>query len=143
MQTFDPDHHAIRFAARHDVNGFINHELRDRKALAYPPFSRMVLTRVDALDEREAQETAAMLARVARDAARTGGAGAGQIGAVTVLGPTPAPIAKVRNRFRFRVMLRSTSREYLRKATLAIHAASTQLPRSVRVAIDVDPVGLL
>ena len=138
VQTFDPDHHAIRFAARHDVNGFINHELRDRKELAYPPFSRMVLTRVDALDEREAQEATAMLARAARAAASTG-----ELGAVTVLGPTPAPIAKVRNRFRFRVMLRSTSREHLRKAALAIHAAAAQLPRSVRVAIDVDPVGLL
>ena len=138
VQTFDPEHHAIKFAARHDVNGFIERELRDRKELAYPPFSRMVLTRVDALDEREAQEATALLARAARSAASTG-----ENGAVTVLGPTPAPIAKVRNRFRFRVMLRSTSRETLRKATLAIHAASAQLPRSVRVAIDVDPVGLL
>ncbi len=138
VQTFDPEHHAIKFAARHDVNGFIERELRDRRELAYPPFSRMVLTRVDALDEREAQEATAMLARAARAAARTG-----EVGAVTVLGPTPAPIAKVRNRFRFRVMLRSTSREHLRHATLAIHAASAHLPRSVRVAIDVDPVGLL
>jgi primosomal protein N' (replication factor Y) len=62
---------------------------------------------------------------------------------VTVLGPTPAPIAKVRNRFRFRVMLRSNSRENLRKAALAIHVASAQLPRTVRVTLDVDPVGLL
>ena len=60
-----------------------------------------------------------------------------------MLGPTPAPIAKVRNRFRFRVMLRSRSREHLRKATLAIHVAIGQLPRAVRVAIDIDPVGLL
>ena len=138
VQTYDPEHHAIKFAARHDVNGFIERELRDRKELAYPPFSRMALTRVDSLDETEAQEATALLARAARAAARTG-----ELGAVTVLGPTPAPIAKVRNRFRYRIMLRSTSREHLRRATLAIHAAIAQLPRSVRVAIDVDPVGLL
>ncbi len=138
VQTFDPEHHAIKFAAQHDVTGFIERELRDRKELAYPPFSRMVLTRVDALDEREAQEATAHLARAARAASRFG-----EPGAVTVLGPTPAPIAKVRNRFRFRVMLRGTSRETLRRATLAIHTASGDLPRTVRVAIDVDPVGLL
>ena len=138
VQTYDPEHHAIKFAARHDVNGFIERELRDRKELAYPPFSRMALTRVDSLDETEAHEATALLARAARAAARTG-----EVGAVTVLGPTPAPIAKVRNRFRYRIMLRSTSREHLRRATLAIHAAIAQLPRSVRVAIDVDPVGLL
>jgi primosomal protein N' (replication factor Y) len=138
VQTFDPEHHAIAFAARHDVNGFIERELRDRKELGYPPFSRMVLARVDALDEREAQEATSLLARAARTATTSA-----DLGPVTVLGPTPAPIAKVRNRFRFRVMLRSTSRETLRKAALAIHAAAAQLPRTVRVAIDVDPVGLL
>jgi len=138
VQTYDPDHHAIKFAAKHDVNGFIERELRDRKELAYPPFSRMALVRVDSLDEKETQEATALLARAARDSAR-----GGELGALTVLGPTPAPIAKVRNRFRFRIMLRSTSREHLRKATLAIHAAIGQLPRAVRVAIDIDPVGLL
>ncbi len=138
VQTYDPEHHAIKYAAKHDVNGFIERELRDRKELAYPPFSRMALVRVDSLDERETQEATAFLARAARDSARDG-----ELGALTVLGPTPAPIAKVRNRFRFRIMLRSASREPLRKATLAIHAAVGQLPRAVRVAIDIDPVGLL
>ena len=138
VQTYDPDHHAIKYAAKHDVNGFIERELRDRKELAYPPFSRMALVRVDSLDEKETQEATALLARAARDSAR-----GGEPFALTVLGPTPAPIAKVRNRFRFRIMLRSTSREHLRKATLAIHAAVGQLPRAVRVAIDIDPVGLL
>ncbi|MDB4947265.1 MAG: Helicase PriA essential for oriC/DnaA-independent replication [Labilithrix sp.] len=135
VQTYDPEHHAIRFAARHDVDGFIDRELRDRKELGYPPFSRMVVAKVDALDEQEAQEATNRLAIAARAASKRA--------EVTVLGPTAAPIAKVRNRFRFRVMLRSASREALRKATLAIHAATGDLPRSVRVAIDVDPVGLL
>ncbi len=77
VQTFDPEHHAIKFAARHDVNGFIERELRDRKELAYPPFARMVLVRVDALDEREAQEATAHLARAARAVTRAGGPGGG------------------------------------------------------------------
>jgi primosomal protein N' (replication factor Y) len=138
VQTYDPDHHAIKYAAKHDVNGFIARELRDRQELAYPPFSRMALVRVDSLDEKEAQESTALLARAARESAR-----GGEPFALTVLGPTPAPIAKVRNRFRFRIMLRSKSRDELRKAALAIHVAIGELPRAVRVAIDVDPVGLL
>jgi primosomal protein N' (replication factor Y) len=134
VQTYDPDHHAITFAIRHDVMGFFNRELRDRKELSYPPFSRMVLARVDAIDEQAAQEAAAHLARAARAIAQT---------ALDVRGPAAAPIAKVRNRFRFRVMLRSASRELLRQGALAIHAASASLPRTVRVTIDVDPVGAL
>jgi primosomal protein N' (replication factor Y) len=148
VQTYDPDHHAISYAVRHDVMGFFNHELRDRRELHYPPFSRMVLARVDALDEREAQDAAGVLARAARAATRMGprtelAGPASEPGMVDVRGPSPAPIAKVRNRFRFRVMLRSSSRERLRQGALAIHAAIAGLPRTVRVAIDVDPVGAL
>ncbi len=134
VQTYDPNHHSIQLSVRHDVGGFFDHELKDRKELGYPPFSRVILTRIDSLDEHEAQEVAAMLARVARTESG---------GKVDVRGPSPAPIARVRNRFRFRVMLRSPSREHLRQGALAVLAAAAGLPRTVRVAIDVDPVGAL
>ncbi len=142
VQTYDPEHHAIRFAAKHDVMGFLDRELRDRRELGYPPFSRMALARIDSLDEKEAQDAAAELARAARAVARQAGGPLAE-GALDVRGPAAAPIARVRNRFRFRVMLRSSSRERLRQGCLAIHAAIAHLPRTVRVAIDVDPVGLL
>src|SRR5690606_20223333 len=95
VQTYDPEHHAIRFAARHDVPGFLERELRDRRELEYPPFSRMVLARVDAVDEDEAREGTAVLARAARAVADRPAAEA-----LHVLGPSAAPIARVRNRFR-------------------------------------------
>jgi primosomal protein N' (replication factor Y) len=133
VQTYDPEHHAIQRAIHHDVMGFFEHELKDRRELDYPPFSRMVLARIDSLDEKEAQAAGAVLARAARAATHEA--------EVTVLGPTAAPIAKVRNRFRFRVTLRSASREKLRQGALAIHGAIQTLPRSVRASIDVDPVG--
>jgi primosomal protein N' (replication factor Y) len=139
VQTFDPDHHAIQLAVRHDVMSFFDRELRDRRELGYPPFSRMVLARVDSMDEREAQDAATVLARAARAAARAGA----EAGLLDVRGPAAAPIAKVRNRYRFRVMLRSSSRERLRQGALAIHAAIGGLPRTVRASIDVDPVGAL
>ena len=135
VQTWSPDHPAIRFAARHDVDGFLDAEMRARKELSYPPFTRIVLVRIDAVDEEEARKAGAHLTRAARVVSREGG--------FAVAGPAPAPIARVRNRFRFRVRLMGASREALRKGALAIHAAVQDLPRSVRVAIDVDPVGLL
>ncbi len=138
VQTYDPEHPAIRFGVRHDVDGFIERELRDRRELAYPPFSRVALARIDALDEVAAERAAAALAEAARHATSDG-----DFGVLDVRGPAPAPIAKVRNRFRFRVMIRSASREHLRRAALAMFSASGALPRSVRVVIDVDPVGLL
>ncbi|MBX3229891.1 MAG: primosomal protein N' [Labilithrix sp.] len=135
IQTYDPEHHAIRHAVQHDVGRFFEEELKNRRELDYPPFSRMVLVRIDSLDEAEAQRAGAVLARAARSVVAEN--------EVMVLGPAVAPIAKVKNRFRFRVTLRSASREHLRKGALAVHAAIQTLPRSVRAGIDVDPVGAL
>jgi primosomal protein N' (replication factor Y) len=119
-------------AARHDVKGFVERELEARRELGYPPFSRLALLRCDAILEPRALEAATRLAAAAR---RAGGP------AVRVLGPAPAPIARLRNRFRFHVLLRSVERTDLKKALLAV--ARTEVDRHVRVAIDVDPVNML
>jgi primosomal protein N' (replication factor Y) len=136
VQTYDPESAALLFAKRHDVAGFIERELVDRRELAYPPFSRMALVRVDSLDENAAREASRRLANAARSASK-----GTQV--VDVLGPAPAPLAKLRNRYRWRVMLRSPDRSALRAALLAVHAELSQLPREVRALIDVDPVQLL
>jgi primosomal protein N' (replication factor Y) len=136
VQTYDPDHHAIVFAAKHDVGGFTERELADRRELGYPPYSRVALVRVDAVDEEEARSACAELARVARSVADAASG-------VDVLGPAPAPITRIRGRHRFRIMVRGAERAALRKVLLAIERARAALPRSVRSAIDVDPVQLL
>ena len=64
-------------------------------------------------------------------------------GDVLVQGPAPAPVARVRSRWRFRVMLRAAARPKLRAVLAAIDEARGTLARGVRAAIDVDPVQLL
>jgi primosomal protein N' (replication factor Y) len=137
VQTWDPDHAAIALAARHDVDSFLERELRDRRELGYPPLSRAALVRVDAVDEGAARDASAGLAEVARRSAPV------QSGLVLVQGPAPAPIARIRNRWRFRIMLRAADRVPLRTALVAIDRARATLPRDVRASIDVDPVQLL
>jgi primosomal protein N' (replication factor Y) len=135
VQTYDPEHHAITFAAKHDVAGFTDRELVDRRELGYPPFSRLALVRVDAVDEDIARGACAELARVARVAAEGS--------TVEVLGPAPAPLTRLRGRHRFRLMVRSADRGALRKVLLAVERARGELPRNVRSGIDVDPVQFL
>jgi primosomal protein N' (replication factor Y) len=137
VQTWDPEHPAVALAARHDVDAFLARELMDRRELGYPPHTRSALVRVDALDESEARSGCARMAEVALacDAVRSG--------RVLVQGPAPAPIARVRNRWRFRVMLRASDRPPLREALAVVDAARGSLPRGVRCSIDVDPVQLL
>jgi len=146
VQTYAPEHAAIRYGIRHDVMAFLDDELENRRELLYPPFSRMALVRVDATEEEAACEGARRLADVARAAATGVGGAAGAVGvggAVDVHGPAPAPLARLRNRFRFRVVVRSADRARLRAALLAVERARADLPRTVRSSIDVDPVQLL
>ena len=132
IQTRQPEHPAIAFALRHDVPGFIEREMRDREELRFPPFSRLALVRFDALDEGHALSECSRVADIARAAVSSG---------VEVLGPTPAPLARLRNRYRFRFVLRAADRKPLRDALLAVARAG--LHRQVRMAIDVDPVNML
>jgi primosomal protein N' (replication factor Y) len=137
VQTYNPDHPAIVHAVRHDVDGFLERELADRRELGYPPFSRLALVRVDADDEEAARSACDELARVARATEPA------SHHRVDVLGPAPAPIARVRNRWRFRALLRARERAALRIVLGAVDRARAALPGGVRSTIDVDPVQLL
>jgi primosomal protein N' (replication factor Y) len=134
IQTRNPEHAAVRHAAAHDVRGFLRHELGDRREAHYPPFARLALVRVDAVDEALARRVAASLATTARSAA---------IAAVEVLGPAPAPIARLRNRYRFRILLRARERAPLRRVLGTLAAALGGVDRKARVVLDVDPVAML
>jgi primosomal protein N' (replication factor Y) (superfamily II helicase) len=132
IQTYDTKHPAVVAAQTHDVLSFTELELRARKELGYPPFSRLALVRIDALDESKALASAHRLAAVAR-----------QTQGLEVMGPAPAPIVRLRNRFRFRILLRSPSRTDLRKGARAILAAGLTIPSGVSVVVDIDPASFL
>jgi primosomal protein N' (replication factor Y) len=137
IQTRTPDHPAVQLAAKHDVRGFWQRELLDRGEVGYPPFSRLALLRVDATDEDLARAAAAKLAALARGSKEALGR------RVEVLGPSAAPIVRLRGRFRFRVMLRAEERRSLRGALAAVREGLGHLDHRVRAVIDVDPVAML
>jgi primosomal protein N' (replication factor Y) (superfamily II helicase) len=132
IQTRQPDHPAIRFAARHDVKAFLEYELAARHELHYPPYSRLALVRLDAVDEAVVHAEAERIAKIARRVEAEG---------VEVLGPAPAPLARLRGRYRYRFMLRATDRTRLHLVLLGVARAAVD--RRVRLAIDVDPVSML
>jgi primosomal protein N' (replication factor Y) len=137
IQTRAPSHPAIVFAARHDVPSFLEHELSDRREVGYPPYARLALLRVDAIDEGIARAAAAQLAAEARTTPEVLGR------LVEVLGPAAAPIARLRGRYRFRVLLRARDRRPLRAVLAEAARARDHVDRRARVAIDVDPVSML
>ncbi|WP_437606970.1 primosomal protein N' [Sorangium sp. So ce834] len=138
IQTRNPEHPAIAFAAAHDVPGFLDREIRDREEVGYPPATRLALIRIDAVDEGVGRGAAARLAAHARTCPD------GLARRVEVLGPSAAPIARLRGRYRFRVLLRARERGPLRGTLAALTGLMRDgIDRNARVIIDVDPVAML
>jgi len=137
FQTFQPDHPAVVFAAKHDYDAFYRFELEARRELGYSPFSRLVAVRVDAGDDARAREVVRMLAD------RAGGHPAVEGGAVRLLGPAPAPIERLRGRYRHRFLLRGADRPALRQVAASVAARIDEGVSPARASVDVDPVSML
>jgi len=123
-----PSHHALRHAARHDAEGFIAEELILRREPAYPPETALVNLVVSGPDQSATGSRAAEVAdwcQGLEDRYRLG---------VSVLGPAPCPLARIKERWRWHVLLKGSS-EVLGRI---VRYAATRLVRSgeVRVAID-------
>jgi primosomal protein N' (replication factor Y) len=137
LQTYQPSHYAVRFALAHDYLGFFREELLTRRELDYAPLSRLVAVRVDAGDEHVARQTIQNLFTHAANSAPV------RDKVVTVLGPSPAPIFRIRARYRMRMLLRSGSRAALREVSDILLQAIEHGIAPARAHVDVDPVSML
>ncbi len=150
VQTFSPDHPAIRAAVRHDYAAFAAGELPIRQMLRYPPFAEMVRLVVRGRSEPIAAEFANSIAARLRQAllgpppeetlARSA-SGAGEAD-VRVLGPAPCPFARLKGRYRFQIQVQGPDGEQLRAAAAAA-TAGLEPPEDVQWIVDVDPVDML
>jgi primosomal protein N' (replication factor Y) len=132
IQTRTPEHPAIRLAEHHDFSAFVESELAQRKDAHYPPYYRLLLVRLDAADVGLVQRAAERCGVIAQKAIGS---------AAEVLGPSPAPIERLRNRFRYRIIVRSTKRAPLYAAAHAL--MGQRWDRRLRIGYDFDPVNLL
>ena len=137
VQTFDPDHPAVRHAAAHDYEAFYRGELAARLELGYPPHAHLAAVRLSGRVEERVLAEADRIAVAARQHGEVRG------GAVSVAGPAPAPLARLRDRFRYRVLLRAASRPRLRRVLHALAPELDGVRNAVRASFDVDPVHMM
>jgi primosomal protein N' (replication factor Y) (superfamily II helicase) len=138
LQTRNPEHPAVRFAVRHDYNGFAAHELDERHALGYPPFGRLVGVEFKGPNESEVQTLATRWTDALRSVATP-------TPDVHVLGPAPAFVGRVKGQYRHHAMLRAARRVSPPVLAALIRETATAVgrpPARCRVNVDVDPAGL-
>jgi primosomal protein N' (replication factor Y) len=137
IQTYLPTHPAIRCAASHDYETFYRFEMAARTELDYPPLSRLAAIRLSARDEARARDGAQRLADLALASPEVTG------GRVQVRGPAPAPLAMIRGRYRYRILLKTHSRAPLRSLLARLAGPAGKLKGQVRISVDIDPVNML
>ena len=131
VQTLYPDHYSIKLACQQAYEPFFQEEMRFRESLRYPPAVALVNVVVRGMDSKTTTKCATLLAREVRE----------QQGQFEVLGPAPAPIARLRGKFRMQLFLKGPSRREMREAIEGVIKLHPELKR--RVVVDVDPVSML
>jgi primosomal protein N' (replication factor Y) len=127
LQTYQPDHYAVRAAAKHDYSSFYDTELKQRRDLIYPPFIRLAKLVYSNVSEDRAQEEAGRLGQELQHQLSLA-----QDAQASLIGPVPAFYRKLRGDHRWQIILRASDpRRYIPET----------LPKGW--IVDVDPVSLL
>jgi primosomal protein N' (replication factor Y) len=137
VQTCTPDHPAIEAAVRHDDATFIERELRERREAGYPPYVRIATLLFSGKDEERIE---ALATRVEEALAKEA-----EVAGVTLLGPAPQALARLRGVHRWHLLLKSGNAAKLHAITargLEL-AEADEHAASVRIVADVDPVDVL
>jgi len=139
IQTYAPDHYALKFLVAHDYQGFFAAESEFRRMLNYPPYGRLINLHLDGPKLTDVEQQAQALAAGLRDWLKRL-ASSGE--PIEVLGPAPAPIEKLRNRFRWQILLKGKQSAALLELARQARALVPRA-RAVRLHIDVDPYSML
>ncbi|HUL60987.1 MAG TPA: primosomal protein N', partial [Anaeromyxobacteraceae bacterium] len=133
VQTFHPSTPAISFAAAHDYASFAANELEKRRRWGFPPYARLLAVRIEGSDDgaRRAAEALALAARPLLGPE------------LSMLGPAPAPIERIRGRSRWQVLFRAAAAPALFQVHGALARVARRPPGGASIRFDMDPHAMM
>jgi primosomal protein N' (replication factor Y) len=134
VQTINPDHYAVRFASLQDYAGFYAKELHFRRMMIYPPFSALANVLVRSEKQEEALRMSSELEMFLKPPPEN----------VRILGPAEAPVPRLKNEYRYQMLIKTSSRKTLNELLHGArrHALEKKWAATALV-IDVDPFTLM
>jgi primosomal protein N' (replication factor Y) len=136
IQTYNPDHYSITAAKNHDYEGFYRQEMVARKALRYPPFLNIGVFVLTGLKDAAVRAAADALCReLAKTAPER----------CVILEPARPPLAKLKERYRWRFIIKHEDEAALENAAQAVYSAfyGQKYPAGVDISFDVNPFSLM
>lgn len=138
VQTFTPEHPAIQAAIRHDYETFARQELQVRQTFGYPPFCHLVRIVVSSENETMSKQCIQEFADSIEEIVKT----AGWQDKIRLIGPAPAPLAKLRGKYRYHLQVMGESQSSLRQVIASARERFSS-SQTVTLTIDVDPIDML
>ena len=140
IQTYQPEHYVFETLKELDYEEFYAKETASRRELGYPPFTRLALVRVSGVPEEKVSQQARKLADSLR---RMVPRHPDLSSRLRVLGPAPAGLAKLKNRWRWQILIKSYGRPPLLTAIQHLRQAWSPPPKSkIDLTVDIDPAHL-
>ena len=136
IQTYHPEHYALRYAVEQNYEKFYDHEIRFRERMSYPPVVALASVLIRHQDLPTAQKQAAIL-KQALDAVNLDKQ-------VRIIGPAMASISRIKNEYRLQIIIRSSSRKKLRETLDAALDQAAAIGGDLRrYNVEIDPLNLL
>ena len=141
IQTMNPRHPLFTFVKQHDYAKFAAYELSKRKQGHYPPYFRLSRIVFSGAENTEVEESAQAFRHWLLDGRKKHKA----LQSVEVLGPTPAPLEKLKDEYRFHILLKTPHHAAMSALTKAVFTSDilTSMPAGISLRFDVDPQNML
>ena len=136
IQTYSPEHYSIEYARHHDYKGFYEQEIMLRKEMGYPPFSSIANILISGTVEGEVIKYANDIGRFLDEHIK-------QHPGIEKLGPTAAAISRIKNRFRWQIVIKSISEELLRKILEELSENCGEGQSNASISMDLKPQSML
>lgn len=138
IQTMRPDHYAIVYARDHQYEKMYEHEMKLRQHPAFPPYVRLTGLRIQGRVENDVQKSAVSVARFCRLVAQK------ERLQVEILGPAPSPLDKIKDKYRWQVLLKGSKTDELHVLCSVLQAERKELVgNQCTLVIDVDPENMM
>lgn len=143
LQTYYPEDWAIKLSAEQNFQEFYKKEIEERKELFYPPFSRLILIRFQGKEAEKVQKTAESFGSKLSDSLKAIGYSL-KSKSIQILGPTPSPLPKIKNDYRFQILIKTREVRTMTQTINSIFEKGAEKRYSgVKISVDVDPLDIM
>lgn len=132
IQTYNPEYTSLIFAQKNDYAGFAEQELKNREELNYPPYGRLASVRIQGLDLKKVKQAVSLIEKNSSALQK-------KFTNLMVLGPVQSPIFKLKNKYRYQMLIKSKNAKSIRDFCSYLFK-HTDIPSGVQINVDVDPM---